>query len=196
MKTFADDLASLINKHGIDTECDARDFIVAEFLAKVLRSLTEMKADLHSRQIERMTQIGKIYLTNTMSSGEFAARIMVALGLVDAKDTFDSAGQLGEYAPSKLIDPRGRPLPPVASGPLHYDTAQISQEIIMNVLNHGDPRPIWDKIVDAIIADMSDRRGLKHEWDAIDEDVKREIRVSWASIIREQFAKWSEESTR
>jgi hypothetical protein len=38
-------------------------------------------------------------------------------------------------------------------------------------------------IVDAIIRDLSDRRGLRHEWEAIDDDIKNEIRDEWLSIV-------------
>lgn len=40
-----------------------------------------------------------------------------------------------------------------------------------------------NKIVDAIIADLSDRRGLKHEWHAIDEDIQEEIHKAWTNIV-------------
>jgi len=39
-------------------------------------------------------------------------------------------------------------------------------------------------IVEALIYDISDRRGLKHEWNAIDAEVQREIRATWRKIIR------------
>ena len=39
------------------------------------------------------------------------------------------------------------------------------------------------KIVQALEEDISDRRGLKSEWAAIDDDVKDEIRETWAGII-------------
>lgn len=39
------------------------------------------------------------------------------------------------------------------------------------------------KIVDEIIADLIDRRGLKHEWYAIDEDIQEEIHEAWTNII-------------
>lgn len=40
-----------------------------------------------------------------------------------------------------------------------------------------------EKIVQDIIADIKDRRGLKHEWDSIDEDIQREIVIKWVGII-------------
>ena len=42
-----------------------------------------------------------------------------------------------------------------------------------------------EELVDAIVTDLTDRRGLRQAWDSIDEDVKLEIRQSWAKIIVE-----------
>lgn len=39
------------------------------------------------------------------------------------------------------------------------------------------------KIVDAIIADLSDRCGLRQEWEQIDEDIKKQIRQMWIDIV-------------
>jgi len=44
---------------------------------------------------------------------------------------------------------------------------------------------IAKEIVDRILDDLTDRRGLRHEWDLIDEDIKNEIRTSWFDIINE-----------
>lgn len=41
-----------------------------------------------------------------------------------------------------------------------------------------------DRVVNAIIADIRDRRGLKNAWNSIDEDIQKEIREEWANIIR------------
>jgi geranylgeranyl pyrophosphate synthase len=38
-------------------------------------------------------------------------------------------------------------------------------------------------IVDDIVDDISDRRGLKSEWYAIDEDIQKEIKDTWKNII-------------
>ena len=38
-------------------------------------------------------------------------------------------------------------------------------------------------IVDAIIADLSDRAGLGNEWNSIDEYIENEIREEWIEII-------------
>ena len=39
------------------------------------------------------------------------------------------------------------------------------------------------KIVCSIIDDLSDRRGLRQEWEKIDEDIQNEIKESWISIV-------------
>ena len=41
------------------------------------------------------------------------------------------------------------------------------------------------KIVDDLIADLTDRRGLRQEWEAIDEETQEEIRETWAKIVQE-----------
>ena len=38
-------------------------------------------------------------------------------------------------------------------------------------------------VVDNIIADLSDRRGLQNEWDAIDEDIQYEITGVWKGLV-------------
>ena len=38
-------------------------------------------------------------------------------------------------------------------------------------------------VLEAIISDLTDRRGLENEWDQIDEDVKQEIKDTWLEII-------------
>lgn len=39
-------------------------------------------------------------------------------------------------------------------------------------------------VVEAIIADLSDRRGLRQEWQAIDDDIRAEIKATWIRIAR------------
>jgi hypothetical protein len=39
------------------------------------------------------------------------------------------------------------------------------------------------KAVERIIDDLTDRRGLREEWDEIDEDVQGEIMTVWVGII-------------
>ena len=38
--------------------------------------------------------------------------------------------------------------------------------------------------VEAIITDLSDRRGLRQEWEQIDDDILDEIRDTWTLIVR------------
>jgi hypothetical protein len=45
------------------------------------------------------------------------------------------------------------------------------------------PRTTAERIVDGIIYDLDDRRGLKHEWRRIDEDIRAEIREAWILIV-------------
>lgn len=39
------------------------------------------------------------------------------------------------------------------------------------------------EIVENIVLDITDRRGLKDEWYAINEDIQEEIKQSWYDII-------------
>ena len=41
-----------------------------------------------------------------------------------------------------------------------------------------------EQIVDAIISDLTDRRGLRQEWEMIDEDIQEEIKETWISIVK------------
>lgn len=41
-----------------------------------------------------------------------------------------------------------------------------------------------EEIVDAIIRDLTDRRGLKYEWKNIDEEIQAEIRATWMLLAR------------
>lgn len=40
-----------------------------------------------------------------------------------------------------------------------------------------------DKIVDAIIYDLSNRKGIGNEWEWIDDEVKEEIAEKWKDIV-------------
>lgn len=42
---------------------------------------------------------------------------------------------------------------------------------------------IATEIVRAIERDICDRRGLRHEWERIDEDIQQEIRDTWRKIV-------------
>ncbi|HEY6022481.1 MAG TPA: hypothetical protein VIY48_22245 [Candidatus Paceibacterota bacterium] len=44
------------------------------------------------------------------------------------------------------------------------------------------PEDCAAQIVAEIIADLRDRRGLKHEWNQIDSDIQQEIKEEWIKI--------------
>jgi hypothetical protein len=46
-----------------------------------------------------------------------------------------------------------------------------------------DRGKIARKIMRNILADVTDRRGWRQEWDGFDDDIKREIRREWLKII-------------
>jgi predicted component of type VI protein secretion system len=43
------------------------------------------------------------------------------------------------------------------------------------------------KAVDLIIDDLSDRRGLKHEWHQIDPEIQAEIKEEWVGLLLSVF---------
>jgi hypothetical protein len=48
---------------------------------------------------------------------------------------------------------------------------------------------IPETIVDEIIADIQGRSGMDGMWDSIDEEVQKEIKEEWVSIIRHWISK-------
>ena len=38
-------------------------------------------------------------------------------------------------------------------------------------------------IVDGIIKDLTDRRGLRQEWDQLDDEIQQEINDTWVAIV-------------
>lgn len=40
-----------------------------------------------------------------------------------------------------------------------------------------------EKIVDAIVDDLTGRRGLRQEWEGIDEDIQQEIKAEWRELV-------------
>lgn len=52
-------------------------------------------------------------------------------------------------------------------------------------------REIARKIVDDIVADLTDRRGLKHEWARIDANIRQTILIKWIDIATD----WIEQGT-
>lgn len=49
--------------------------------------------------------------------------------------------------------------------------------------------------VDEIVADLTDRKGLRHEWDNIDEEIAQEICETWAGFIAGAIRTFQAEST-
>lgn len=45
------------------------------------------------------------------------------------------------------------------------------------------------RIITKIVNDLTDRRGLRQEWDQIDEDIKEEILEKWRKIVIEEVNK-------
>lgn len=46
---------------------------------------------------------------------------------------------------------------------------------------------VSEEAVDAIVEDISDRRGLKREWRQIDADIQAEIKLTWTTIILDAY---------
>jgi hypothetical protein len=46
-------------------------------------------------------------------------------------------------------------------------------------------RSVDRAVVESILKDMTNRRGLRQEWDQFDDGVKTELRVTWKKIVRE-----------
>lgn len=43
-----------------------------------------------------------------------------------------------------------------------------------------------ERAVERIVDDLTDRKGLRHEWDNIDVDIQDEIVAQWRAIIAEE----------
>lgn len=46
-----------------------------------------------------------------------------------------------------------------------------------------------EKIINRIVKDLSDRRGLRQEWEKIDDDIKDEIKQVWREIVDDEIRK-------
>lgn len=44
------------------------------------------------------------------------------------------------------------------------------------------------EIVDAILKDLTDRRGRRQEWEAIGEDIRGQIRAAWIDVTAKRLA--------
>ena len=52
----------------------------------------------------------------------------------------------------------------------------------------ADIHEVAVRIVDKLVADLSDRRGIGDEWDEIDRATKEEIKAEWTQIVELQLA--------
>lgn len=68
------------------------------------------------------------------------------------------------------------------SGPILYYMVKNHQ--FEHKLNN---KKIASVIVENIISDISDRRGLKREWGNIDKDIKLEIKETWTKMIHKEL---------
>ncbi|HVY65914.1 MAG TPA: hypothetical protein VHH11_13915 [Gammaproteobacteria bacterium] len=50
------------------------------------------------------------------------------------------------------------------------------------------PKNAAEHAVAAIVADLTDRRGLRQAWEAIDDDVREEIAETWAQLLAKAVA--------
>jgi hypothetical protein len=57
-------------------------------------------------------------------------------------------------------------------------------------VNSADQLELAARIREALEEDFTDRRGLKQEWERIDDEVKAEIRRRWEEIIFTELAKY------
>jgi len=48
-----------------------------------------------------------------------------------------------------------------------------------------------DRIVEEILDDLQDRRGLHGAWDSIGEDIQDEIRHHWTALVRSEIERWN-----
>lgn len=46
---------------------------------------------------------------------------------------------------------------------------------------------IETRIVDSIVKDLTDRRGLRQEWEGVGDEVKKEIRLAWKLAILKEL---------
>jgi len=51
------------------------------------------------------------------------------------------------------------------------------------------PKDMSESIVDAIVDDLTDRRGLRQEWEQIDDGIQYEIKKKWRGIVRREIKK-------
>ena len=48
-------------------------------------------------------------------------------------------------------------------------------------------KPLAQRIRDAILADVTDRRGWRQEWDGFHDDIQKDIKAAWLAIIKAEL---------
>lgn len=43
------------------------------------------------------------------------------------------------------------------------------------------------KVVDALLKDLTNRRGFRQIWDQTDPDIREELKTAWATILNDQW---------
>ncbi len=44
-----------------------------------------------------------------------------------------------------------------------------------------------EEAIDSILLDLSDRRGLKQEYERVDEEVREEMRQTWINTVKQSY---------
>jgi hypothetical protein len=65
---------------------------------------------------------------------------------------------------------------------------KLIDEYYDHILN-GKSVAIEKEIVFAILHDFTDRRGLRQEWEQIEEDIKEEMIQTWIDIVKSKLDK-------
>lgn len=60
----------------------------------------------------------------------------------------------------------------------------LKEEYYDHVLERSMAQTQAKKILFEIVADFTDRRGLRQEWEQIDDDIQEEILETWLQIIK------------
>lgn len=50
-------------------------------------------------------------------------------------------------------------------------------------MRKNDAQKLSRKIVNEIVRDFTDRRGLRQSWEEIDDDIQRKIKAAWREIV-------------
>lgn len=59
----------------------------------------------------------------------------------------------------------------------------IPEPVIVRLVKKGGARRVAVKIVETIVRDLNDRRGLKTEWRAVSPEIQAEIKATWVAIV-------------